>query len=48
MTTAKHPQQTAEQLRAEMKAAARKMWDEADVQVSRHLTNAIRKTMLAK
>lgn len=47
MTTAKHPQQTAEQLRAEMKAAARRMWDEADIQVSPHLANAIRRTVLA-
>ena len=45
--TTREPVQTREELRAEMKAAARKMWDEADIQVSPHLANAIRKTVLA-
>ncbi|WP_161631802.1 hypothetical protein [Rhodococcus sp. JG-3] len=48
MTTAKHPRQTDDQLRAEMKAAARKMWDAADIEVSPHLANAIRRAVQAE
>jgi hypothetical protein len=45
MTAAKQSSQTREQLRAEMKAAAKKMWDEADVEVSPHLAQAIRRAV---
>ncbi|WP_179274323.1 hypothetical protein [Rhodococcus sp. 05-2255-3B1] len=43
--TTREPVQTRDELRAEMKAAARKMWDEADIQVSPHLANAIRRVV---
>lgn len=43
MTSRTSRAQIPEELRAEMKAAARKMWDEADIQVSPNLANAIRR-----
>lgn len=43
MTARKHPHQSDRQLRVEMKAAAKKMWDEANIEVSPHLANAIRR-----